>query len=127
MLKRYTHLKAQRLVRKLEGQKHRGRQVVIDQLVPYPAAIVEEPSAVTVRFLDFDDLSGQAATAEAAIQVAQDALLRRILSLMRQSEPIPTPDQYLESIDEGLVVMVDPLATEGFATFLTQKYQEERA
>ena len=36
MLKRYTHLKASRLVKKLEGNKHRGQQVVINHLVPYP-------------------------------------------------------------------------------------------
>lgn len=30
MLKRYTHLKAQRLVRKLEGHKNKGKQAVMD-------------------------------------------------------------------------------------------------
>lgn len=39
MLKRYTHLKAQRLVKKLEGGRSKGRQVILTNLVPYPALV----------------------------------------------------------------------------------------
>lgn len=120
MLKRYTHLKAQKLVRKLEGQKHKGRQVVIDHLIPYPAAVEEQDGAVRVRLLDFDDLVGTAPSADLAIRVAQDALLRRIINLMRESAPIPPPDQYLDAVDEHRVVMIDPLATD-LGTFFLEK------
>lgn len=112
MLKRYTHLKAQRLVRKLEGHKNKGKQIVIDHLIPYPAAIEDEAGAIRVRLLDFEDVSGLGPCRSSAIRVAQDALLRRILNMMRDSQPIPSPDQYLELIDERCVVMVDPLAGE---------------
>lgn len=112
MLKRYTHLKAQRLVRKLEGHKNKGKQIVIDHLIPYPAAIEGDTGAIRIRLLDFDDLTGQGTCRTTAIRVAQDVLLRRILNLMRESQPIPAPDQYLELVDECSVVMVDPLAGE---------------
>lgn len=112
MLKRYTHLKAQRLVRKLEGHKNKGKQTVIDNLVPYPAAIEEGAGEIRIRLLDFEDVAGHGSCQDSAIRVAQDALLRRILNMMRESRPIPSPDQYLEMVDERKLVMVDPLGGE---------------
>jgi len=112
MLKRYTHLKAQRLVRKLEGHKNKGKQTVINNLIPYPAAIEDAAGEIRVRLLDFEDVMGLGSCQTSAIRVAQDALLRRILNLMRDSQPIPSPDQYLELVDENRVVMVDPLGGE---------------
>lgn len=113
MLKRYTHLKAQRLVRKLEGNKHKGKQVVIDHLIPYPASIEEkEDGEFWVRLLDFEDLVVQGACLDSTIRIAQNALLRRILNLIRESNPIPVPDQYLELVDEKHLVMVDPFGLE---------------
>jgi hypothetical protein len=109
MLKRYTHLRAQRLVRKLEGNKHKGKQAVINFLIPYPATIENLDGDIRVRLLDFDDLAGHGTCQDSAIRVAQDALLRRIMNLMRESQTIPPPDQYLECIDERRVVMIDPL------------------
>ena len=112
MLKRYTHLKAQRLVRKLEGHKNKGKQAVMDNLIPYPAAIEDDAGEIRVRLLDFEDVHGLGSCRTSAMRVAQDALLRRILNMMRESRPIPAPDQYLESVDETSVVMVDPLGGE---------------
>lgn len=111
MLKRYTHLKAQRLVRKLEGGRSKGRQTVLDNLIPYPAIVEQQNGAFHVRLLDFDGLVGHGADRESAILIAQDALLRKILTTMRSAgQSIPAPDQYLEFIDPSLVVMIDPLA-----------------
>ena len=112
MLKRYTHLKAQRLVRKLEGHKNKGKQAVIDHLIPYPATVENSAGEIRIRLLDFEDVHGLGACRDSAIRVAQDALLRRILNMMRESRPIPPPDQYLETVDEVHVVMVDPLGGE---------------
>jgi len=109
MLKRYTHLKAQRLVKKLEGNKHKGKQVVLNYLVPYPAAVEITDNNIRVRFLDFDNLNGQGVCKDSAIRVAQDALLRRIMQLMRESLAIPPPDQYLDYVDERQLIMIDPL------------------
>ncbi|MCS8413413.1 site-specific integrase [Pseudomonas aeruginosa] len=111
MLKRYTHLKAQRLVRKLEGAKGKGRQVVINHLVPYPASVtIDGPAAVTVRLLDFEGLAASSTTIETAVIAARDLLLRRLMTSIRDSEPIPPPDQYLEPVDEAQLLMIDPLA-----------------
>lgn len=112
MLKRYTHLKAQRLVRKLEGHRNKGKQVVIDHLIPYPAAIEDLHDRIQVRLLDFEDLIGHGQCPGSAIRIAQDALLRRLLTMIRQSEAIPAPDQYLEFVDEKRVIMIDPLGIE---------------
>ena len=112
MLKRYTHLRAQKLVRKLEGHKSKGKQMVIDHLIPYPAAIEEKDKQVVVRLLDFDGVIGHGPDSDAAMQGAQDALLRKLLMLIRASEPIPAPDQYLDNIPDNLLVMVDPMCLE---------------
>ncbi|AXE32483.1 integrase (plasmid) [Chromobacterium phragmitis] len=112
MLKRYTHLRAQRLVRKLEGNKHKGKQAVLDHLIPYPACMEERNNHIELRLLDFDNLVTRAATEEQAIHSAQDILLRTILTSMRDAKPIPQPDQYLEAIDERKVIMIDPLASQ---------------
>ncbi len=110
MLKRYTHLKAQRLVKKLEGGRNRGRQVVINHLIPYPATVVHSSNVVTIRLLDFDGLSASAPTRESALVLAQDQLLRRLMTSLRDAETIPQPDQYLEMVSEKDLVMIDPLA-----------------
>ncbi len=109
MLKRYTHLKAQKLVRKLEGHKSKGKQMVIDHLIPYPASVESSGESVCVRLLDFDGVVGHGSDTDAAIRGAQDALLRKLLTLIRESEPIPSPDQYLDAVPESDVIMVDPL------------------
>lgn len=111
MLKRYTHLKAQRLVRKLEGSRNKGKQVIFDNLVPYPALIEERDGGCAVRLLDFQDLVVSATDVESALSFARDALLRRILTSMKdESVKIPAPDQFLELVDERRVVMIDPLS-----------------
>ncbi|MDA8093296.1 MAG: site-specific integrase [Betaproteobacteria bacterium] len=110
MLKRYTHLRAQRLVSKLEGHKHKGRQHILDHLVPYPAHVTQRDETVRVKILDFDDLAVDGDSRGEAISRAQDHLLRRIMKHIKEAEPVPPPDQYLEQVDEHDIVMIDPLA-----------------
>lgn len=110
MLKRYTHLKAAKLVKKLEGNKHRGQQVVINHLVPYPAIARQSPDGILVKVLDFEGVAGQGVTIEQAVQRAQDTLLRHIMMALRDKRPIPVPDQYLEQVDESEIFMLDPLS-----------------
>lgn len=110
MLKRYTHLKAQKLVRKLEGNRNRAHRAVIEHMVPYPASCEDKENQIVVRLLDFDGVTAQAETREAAIRQAQNALLRHLMICIRDSSPIPQPDQYLETVPEQRLVMIDPLA-----------------
>jgi len=109
MLKRYTHLKASKLVKKLEGNKHRGQQVVINHLVPYPAISQETPTGIVVRVLDFEGVEGRGMTSEIALRSAQDALLRYLMVSLRDKRHVPAPDQYLEQVDEADIIMLDPL------------------
>jgi len=109
MLKRYTHLRATKLVRKLEGNRNKGKQAVLNNLVPYPAVIEEQDAFVLYRFPDFENLSGAGSCRESAIKLAQDALLRKIVTAMRGNGLVPVPDQYLEMVDEKHIVMIDPL------------------
>lgn len=116
MLKRYTHLKAQKLVRKLEAPRNQGKAAVLSHLVPYPAEIVISEDRVQVRILDFEGLQTEAAELNEAVSMAQNKLLRAILLRMKQSQPLPLPDQYLESVPQHKVMMLDPLA-EGIPNF----------
>jgi integrase len=110
MLKRYTHLKAQKLVKKLEGTRSKGRQAVIDNLVPYPAVIEQTLDRFVVKLLDFDNLVGVGFDRESAIRDAQNVLMRRILQSLRDpSMSLPEPDQYLDTVENGEIVMVEPL------------------
>lgn len=114
MLKRYTHLKAQKLVRKMEAPKNQGRAAVLSHLVPYPAEVLVSESRVTVRILDFDGLQAEAEDLGEAVEIAQNKLLRTIISRMKQSKTLPTPDQYLESVPQHRVMMLDPLCEVAF-------------
>lgn len=109
MLKRYTHLKAGKLVKRLEGNRHRGKQVILDCLIPYPATISNCEDKYQVRLLDFECLVADGPCKESAIQSAQDTLLRYILQSMRDAKNIPPPDQYLELVNETSIVMIDPM------------------
>lgn len=112
MLKRYTHLKSARLVSKLEGNRNKGRQAILDYLVPYPAVCLNEDKGYTLKVLDFDDLVINGTCHNQVLREGQDALLRRILNLIKNSQPIIEPDQYLEMVDENSIFMLDPLASE---------------
>lgn len=120
MLKRYTHLKAQRLVKKLEGGRSKGRQVVLTNLVPYPALV--SPLAggdFCVRFPDLEGIEARGADAEMAMKAAQNDLLRHLITALREDKPVPRPHAYLELVDESSLVMIDPLGQQqSFATIL---------
>lgn len=109
MLKRYTHLKAQRLVRKLDGNKNKGAQVVIDYLIPYPAQVQNVNGEIILRILDFDGLILSGSSHKTLIKSAQNALMRHLIQLIRDSKRIPPPDQYLEAVEETEIIMIDPM------------------
>ena len=109
MLKRYTHLKAVKLVKKLEGKRHKGKQAILDCLIPYPAKLTAHANHYQIQLLDFDNLVAMGLCKDSAIQTAQDALLRFILQSMKESKHVPPPDQYLEDVNECNLVMIDPM------------------
>jgi len=79
-------------------------------MVPYPAEITQTDSHVVIKVLDFEDFTILGRSRDEAISLAQDRLLRRLMTSLRDSTAIPQPDQYLEIVNEQRVVMVDPLA-----------------
>ena len=109
MLKRYTHLSAQKLAKKLEAGKKRGKRRVMDMLVPYPAVLENRENSWHIRLLDIDDIQVSASCFAAAVRAAQDVLLRRILLSARTNRYLPPPDQYPENISDARIVMIDPL------------------
>lgn len=69
-----------------------------DNLIPYPAAIETTDNEIRIRVLDFDDVAGIGICHESAVKSAQDALLRKLMTMMRGADEIPEPDQYLENV-----------------------------
>jgi integrase len=110
MLKRYTHLRAQRLVRKLDAGTNKGKAAVLSYLIPYPAYIVEIEERVHITFPDFEKFQVTGSCLPSTIKIAQDALLRRILTMIRGGQKIPAPDNYLDSLDDSKIIRIDPLS-----------------
>lgn len=108
MLKRYTHLRATRLVRKLEGHRNRGRQAVLDLLVPYPAAWIPVAHGYRVLVPDFEGISAEAPTLDQALEAAQVLLLKQLLYLFVQGLTIPQPDEYLAPLPAAAKVVMLP-------------------
>lgn len=109
MLKRYTHLKAQKLVKKLDNVKNKGLRQLHNHLVPYPAIIERSGEEIRVRILDFDDVSGKGCDISNAITQAQSSLLKKIVTALLDGNQIPCPDHHLEPVDERAVVMISPV------------------
>lgn len=110
MLKRYTHLKAQNLVRKLEAPKNKAKAAVLNGLVPYPAEIkINQPDRVVLRLLDFEDVQAQGESLHDAIEMLRNKLLRTIILRMKNLQSLPKPDQYLESVPAEKIVFIDPI------------------
>jgi len=95
----------------LEGNRGRGQQVVLDHLIPYPAIADTSTDGITIRVLDFDGLSVTAPSEAEALQRAQDELLRKLMVSIRDKVTVPPPDQYLDTVDESRIFMLDPLAS----------------
>lgn len=108
MLRRYTHLRATRLVRKLEGHRNRGRQAVLDLLVPYPAAWIPVAHGYRVIVPDFEGVCAEAPTLNQALEAAQAVLLKQLLSLFVQGQAIPQPDEYLTHLPATAKVVMWP-------------------
>lgn len=114
MLKRYTHLRANKLVHKLEGSRNKARLAVLRDLVPYPGVVGSNiDQTVSIHFPDFEQEAIQvcADDLESAVRKAQDALLRTLLGIIRDGRNVPPPDHYLTTVDPARILMVDPLAS----------------
>lgn len=110
MLKRYTHLKAHKLVRKLEAGKNKSRQIMLSSLIPYPAEIKKRGNVWSARLLDFDESETlRDDCKEIIVKRISSELLRVIIFRLKDGSSIPKPDQYLDCIHEAHIQMIDPL------------------
>lgn len=111
MLRRYTHLKASNLVEKLDGKKtlNKGKRVIVDTVVPYPASVTTSDIGITLQFLDFGHLQILGHDVEEMSVRAKDLLLRELVNLVRTSSKAPTPTPPLEYTDSSQVLLIDPL------------------
>ncbi len=110
MLKRYTHLKAHKLVKKLEAGKNKSKQIMLTNLIPYPAEIIRNQSGWSGRLLDFNNsMVFEGADKESVISSMESELLRLIIYSLKDGHKTPKPDQYLETINEKNLYMIDPL------------------
>ncbi|MDR8976072.1 tyrosine-type recombinase/integrase [Burkholderia multivorans] len=94
MLKRYTHLKASNLVAKLDGKKmlNRGKRVISQAIVPYPAMLERDEHRVTLQFMDFGHLRLEGTDADEVAARARDVLLRELVNLVRESKKAALTD-----------------------------------
>lgn len=110
MLKRYTHLKAHKLVRKLIGNRNKVRQVVLSSLIPYPARLQSTPDSYQIDFLDWEGLSVSHSSLPGVLERAQNALLRGIIVALRDGASLPQPHESLAASRDDNIVLIEPLA-----------------
>ncbi|MBD3610958.1 MAG: site-specific integrase [Hydrogenovibrio crunogenus] len=107
MLKRYTHLKAQKLVKKLDGNKNKGRQFILDHLNPYPVFIKNDDQLFKITIPDFKVCTfGETKTA--SVSNSKEIILRKTIELIKNNEKIPHPDHFLGYYD-GERILISPV------------------
>lgn len=110
MLKRYTHLRANRLVHKLEGNRNKARLAVMRDIVPYPGVINRTDTHVEISFPDFEEpLRVNRPSLEEAVQAARDVLLRSLLVAIREGRTLPVPYVSCVEDEDKNVLMIDPM------------------
>ncbi|MFA6230899.1 MAG: site-specific integrase [Rhodanobacter sp.] len=111
MLKRYTHLRAETLVPKLDGRKrlNLGKRIISQTVIPYPATVSEDEGQITLQFLDFAHLQLQGSNVIDLASRASDLLLRELVSLVKDSRKTPAPTPPLEYAESAHVMLIDPL------------------
>lgn len=109
MLKRYTHLRASRLAKKLEVGHSRSRRAILQWFVPYPMHVRQIRGMFVGRLLDFN-ITIIRPSLEKLLEAAPKELSFSILSYMKDpSKDVPLPDQYLDPVDESEIFMLEPL------------------
>ena len=83
---------------------------MLTNLIPYPAEIIRNQSGWSGRLLDFNNsMVFEGADKESVISSMESELLRLIIYSLKDGHKTPKPDQYLETINEKNLYMIDPL------------------
>lgn len=117
MLKRYSHLYAYKLVRKLDpvSRPKKKRYLLRENLPDFPAIVTNLSRSVVVTFPDFVDARITSTEEDRALQNAETFLLQRLVSMHCNGEkpPVPSPkDLVLLRSSKSKIVMISPLAHE---------------
>lgn len=106
MLKRYTHLRAYQLVKKIDSKKKTVNKIA-SYFVPYPAIGRIEQSGYHIQFLDFEEFEVFGESKEQAVSNASLALLKRLAIAAQSGSKIPMPGDIIKSNDE--LLLINPL------------------
>ncbi|MDL4860756.1 site-specific integrase [Halomonas elongata] len=122
MLKRYTHLKAKKLVKKLDAGKRVSRQQVMKHFIPYPAylekghdfSLDSEMQRVLVTFPDFNSVQ-HPIISDCPLQIEEFAkaiLCQKIAVTLADGTRLPEPETHPHLDDMRVTVYIDPLSKE---------------
>lgn len=106
MLKRYTHLKAYQLVKKIDAKTKKVNKIA-SYFVPYPAVIADTLHGFSITFIDFDELVAYGENKLIAMSNASVELLRQLAIAAQAGLSIPGPGQIGRVTDD--VVLINPL------------------
>ena len=109
MLKRYTHLRAENLVKKLDGVRMTGaKRNLAAKLQAYPAVIEQTDGAFRIVFPDFRDLEVFAESEVYAKKEASHLLMRTLLRSILDDTRIPVPGSNKLAAVSGDIILIDP-------------------
>jgi len=93
MLKRYAHLSAHLLVKKLDPKPipKKERPLLREHFPSYPVVISEGGTLVEVDFPDFLDLATTGSNVPDVLEGARGRLLKRVVGLLCDGEVLPSP------------------------------------
>ncbi|MBJ8931633.1 site-specific integrase [Citrobacter freundii] len=107
MLKRYTHLRAYQLVKKLDAKK-KSINKLATYFVPYPAIVSEDERGMhIVDLLDFSEIQVQAVTKEKAVEEASSCLLKVLARAAQNGKSVPVPGELRGGAKE--IILINPL------------------
>ncbi|RSC52154.1 site-specific integrase [Citrobacter amalonaticus] len=106
MLKRYTHLRAYQLVKKIDS-KAKTVNKIASYFVPYPALVESIDGEYILTFIDFDSFEVIGSTKNDVIVLASIELLKRLAVAAQSGKKIPSPGQ-LGKVTENMI-LINPL------------------
>ncbi|EIK1335783.1 site-specific integrase [Salmonella enterica] len=106
MLKRYTHLKAYQLVKKIDA-KVRTVNKIASYFTPYPATWITSDEGCKITFIDFEDFVVTGVNKSDAMLSAAIELLKKLAIAAQAGKKIPGPGQLGKMTDD--VILINPL------------------
>lgn len=110
MLKRYTHLEATKLVKKLDPKKSKVRTHLQNKFISYPAFITKKGDQIELFFPDFEDLVIRGTDADNVLKSASIALTTMLTTYILEDRKLPEPDNFIaQRLHRGQLVIIEPI------------------